>query len=376
MRRKPRRRLLPLLAVLAAASVPPGPAGAQTWSADAGVGQESHRLPAGTFDTFGGQLGIRRDGAEWLYLSAGIPFDASGTPWAAAGLGTRLPLLGLGPAGAPRAGIGVDLAGHGFGYADRVRETTGGGVVAEALPAAFVTAGPLRLDARSGMVHYARGGADTAFARTVHHSDARATYRADGFAAYGEARLVRADDGAYPFAGGGVEAELGVAAAWAYAGRWLDEDAEGTAEWGGGLRVPIALATSVYAAIRQDTRDPLFREPPRLSWTVGVSRRLGPGAVTAAPAPALAPRIAGDRVTFRVALSEASEAPSLAGDFTNWQPVPMTRGEGGWVLTLRVPSGVHRYAFRAADGNWFVPPGTPGRRDDGMGGVTAVVAVP
>jgi hypothetical protein len=376
MRRKPHWRRLPLLAALVAATVLPARADAQPWSAEAGVGQASHRLPAGTFDTFGGQLGIRREGAQWLYLSAGIPFDASGTPWAAAGLGTRLPLLVLGPAGEPRAGLGVDVAGHGFGYGDRVRETTGGGVVAEALPAAFVTAGPLRLDARSGMVHYARGGADTAFARTVHHSDGRATFRADGFAAYAEGRLVRADDGAYPFAGGGLEADLGVAATWAYAGRWLDDDAEGTAEWGGGLRVPIGVGASVYAAIRQDTRDPLFREPPRLSWTVGVSRRLGSAPALTAPSPALTPRIAGDRVTFRVPLGEASEAPTLAGDFTGWRPVPMTRGGGGWVVTLRVPSGVHRYAYRAANGDWFVPSGTPGRRDDGMGGVTAVVTVP
>lgn len=374
MRRKPHRRLLPLLAVLLAASVLPTRANAQPWSADAGVGQNSHRLPAGTFDTFGGQLGIRRDGAQWLYLSAGIPFDASGTPWAAAGLGTRLPLVGLGSADETWAGIGLDLAGHGFAYADRVRETTGGGVLAEALPAAFVAAGRLRLDVRSGMVHYARGGADTAFARTVHHSDGRATFHAGGFAAYGEARLVRADDGAYPFAGGGVEADLGAAAAWAYAGRWLDDAAEGTAEWGGGLRMPIGVGASVYAAFRQDTRDPLFREPPRRSWTVGVSRRLGPAPVLTAPA--LAPRIAGDRVTFRVALSEAREAPALAGDFTGWRPVLMTRGESGWVVTLRVPSGVYRYAYRTADGDWFVPAGTPGRRDDGMGGVTAVLAVP
>jgi hypothetical protein len=369
-----RRRMMPFAAaavVAAATAVAPHAAMGQTWTTDASVGQASHRLPAGTFDTFGAQAGLHFDGVRWTYLSAGLPFDASGTPWGSGGAGGRLPLVAAGAGDDVRLGAGIDLAAHAFGYADRVRETTGGGVVAEALPVVFVSAGAVRLDARTGVVHYGRGG-DTAFARTVHHSDARAAFAFGGVSVYGEARLVRAPEGPHPYVGGGVDAELGEVDVWARVGRWVD-DADGTASWGGGLRVPVADGTSAFAAVGQDARDPLFREAPRRSWSVGVSRRLGrpPG-----PLPGLAPQAAGGSVTFRVSLAQAREAPALAGDFTGWEAVRMQRTAGGWELTMRVAPGVHRYAYRTADGSWFVPPGTPGRRDDGMGGVTAVLAVP
>ena len=46
----------------------------------------------------------------------------------------------------------------------------------------------------------------------------------------------------------------------------------------------------------------------------------------------------------------------------------MQREGGEWVVRLPLSPGVYHYAFRAANGEWFVPPSTPGRRDDGMGG--------
>jgi hypothetical protein len=46
------------------------------------------------------------------------------------------------------------------------------------------------------------------------------------------------------------------------------------------------------------------------------------------------------------------------------------------VLELPLASGVYRFAFVAADGEWFVPEGYPGRMDDDMGGYVAVLVVP
>jgi hypothetical protein len=54
----------------------------------------------------------------------------------------------------------------------------------------------------------------------------------------------------------------------------------------------------------------------------------------------------------------------------------MTLAGGEWTATLVLPRGVYRYAFRRPDGSWFVPEGTPGRTDDGMGGAAAVLVVP
>jgi hypothetical protein len=36
---------------------------------------------------------------------------------------------------------------------------------------------------------------------------------------------------------------------------------------------------------------------------------------------------------------------------------------------------VYHYAFRSADGEWFVPASMAGRRDDGMGGHVAMLVV-
>ena len=74
-----------------------------------------------------------------------------------------------------------------------------------------------------------------------------------------------------------------------------------------------------------------------------------------------------------------SDAPagdvSIAGDFNGWQPAPMQREGGEWVIRLPLAPGVYHYAFRSSTGAWFVPSSSPGRRDDGMGGHVAVMVV-
>ena len=84
-------------------------------------------------------------------------------------------------------------------------------------------------------------------------------------------------------------------------------------------------------------------------------------------------------VKFEVLGYAGADAPagtvSIAGDFNNWQPAPMEREGGDWIVRLPLSPGVYHYAFRAASGDWFVPPSTPGRRDDGMGGFVAVLVV-
>jgi hypothetical protein len=69
-------------------------------------------------------------------------------------------------------------------------------------------------------------------------------------------------------------------------------------------------------------------------------------------------------------------APSFAGDFTGWKPVPMLRDGSRWTYTARLGPGVYHYAFVAEDGRWFVPESVAGRQDDGMGGHVAVLVVP
>ena len=83
-----------------------------------------------------------------------------------------------------------------------------------------------------------------------------------------------------------------------------------------------------------------------------------------------------DTVVLRLSATDApAGAVSIAGDFNNWQPAPMQRENGEWVVRLSLAPGVYHYAFRSANGDWFVPPSAAGRRDDGMGGHVAVMVV-
>jgi hypothetical protein len=71
-----------------------------------------------------------------------------------------------------------------------------------------------------------------------------------------------------------------------------------------------------------------------------------------------------------------SPPPMIAGDFTNWMPERMERHKQEWRYSIRVSSGVYHFAFRGADGRWFVPASFPNRTEDGMGGWVAVLVIP
>jgi 1,4-alpha-glucan branching enzyme len=82
------------------------------------------------------------------------------------------------------------------------------------------------------------------------------------------------------------------------------------------------------------------------------------------------------RVQVRIPVADAPASDVfIAGSFNGWQPLPMHREGDSWVVELTLPSGVYDYAFRSADGKWFVPASTAGRRSDGMGGYVARLVV-
>ena len=54
----------------------------------------------------------------------------------------------------------------------------------------------------------------------------------------------------------------------------------------------------------------------------------------------------------------------------------MARYEHEWRYLANLVSGVYYFAFRNAQGEWFVPNGFPNRTNDGMGGRVAVLVVP
>ena|ERR1051326_3398496 len=83
------------------------------------------------------------------------------------------------------------------------------------------------------------------------------------------------------------------------------------------------------------------------------------------------------QMLVRLAAREAgTPPPSIAGDFTKWTPVRMKRHGDEWRYSVQLSPGVYRFAFRGADGDWFVPARFPNRTDDEMGGWVAVLIVP
>jgi hypothetical protein len=132
---------------------------------------------------------------------------------------------------------------------------------------------------------------------------------------------------------------------------------------------------NLEASLQQDANDPLYWNSPRRLWSLGVSRALGGRARTPVPVVPVVADASGGTVTLRIPLDEAEEAPTVAGDFNQWQPMRMTRAGEHWVATVAAAPGVYHYAFQRADGSWFVPASIPDRVDDGFGGESAVLIV-
>lgn len=82
---------------------------------------------------------------------------------------------------------------------------------------------------------------------------------------------------------------------------------------------------------------------------------------------------AGTRIVLH---APAAAQVELAGDFTDWQPVPLDRAGGDtWETVIVIPSGLHRLNVRIDGGPWIAPAGTT-RATDEFGGTVGMVAIP
>lgn len=83
----------------------------------------------------------------------------------------------------------------------------------------------------------------------------------------------------------------------------------------------------------------------------------------------------GDSLRVVIVRSTAARV-EIVGDFTDWEPVPMTSMPNGeWRLERNIPPGPHRVAIRVDGGPWRVPPNLPRVADD-FGGEVGIVTVP
>lgn len=356
--------------ILMLAAYTPAAGRAQVWSVDVYAGGATYGDVAPGVGTTNAVLGIRYTGLSggWLYAAAAAPFSAGDPFWAAAGLGRRVAAqIGL-------VSLGVDLAGHGYSFRDPNVGETGVGGTAVGMPVLAVGSNTARLELRSGVRHYALSYRGTSLSRTLQESDVRVSVRPAPMLDIGaEVRHARAEEDAYTYAGGTAAFVRGKVDAWASAGRWL-HDALPDMSWSAGARMDVGRRFDIWASIQQESTDPLYWNGPRQTWNVGVSRRFG-GTDAASRILVSAAVPAANGVTFSVPVAEAGEAPAVAGDFNEWQPVALRRSGDVWTVTLPIPPGMYHYAFQAANGTWFLPSSVTARIDDGFGGESALLIV-
>ena len=71
----------------------------------------------------------------------------------------------------------------------------------------------------------------------------------------------------------------------------------------------------------------------------------------------------------------AASRVEIAGDFSGWQPVALTRAGGGWwAAQVTLASGAQQIAVRTDGGAWLVPPGLPALVDE-FGGSSGLLVV-
>ena len=75
--------------------------------------------------------------------------------------------------------------------------------------------------------------------------------------------------------------------------------------------------------------------------------------------------------------ASAARSVEIMGDFTDWQPMPLSpaRPSGTWSLSLPLASGVHQVNVRIDGGEWIVPAGLTSVRDE-FGGSVGIMLVP
>lgn len=360
---------------------------AQEWSLTAQTGRIRSALDPAQATAQSFAAGLRYDDpTASLRLSAGVPTNAVDALWAGLGGWKRWSAK----AGAVVAG--VDLAGSAFLTADRTRQDagplpgplgpplapyadrSGSALAGQAMPVLGLEGARVQLHARAGLSRYAARFGGERSDRTVRVADAQLTLAPTASVALVPVvrRFEPRHERAATYAGVTALAASRRVSVWGGVGRWSAGIGEGT-PWSAGGRLQLNSLVSLDGTVRRDTYDPLYLQPPQTSWSVGLMVRLGRRRPDLAP-PVPAAYVDG-RASIRLPVSASRARPSIAGDFTDWKPVPMERSGAHWTYTVALAPGVYHYAFVSPTGEWFVPESVAGRRDDGMGGHVAVLVV-
>jgi hypothetical protein len=345
---------------------------AQEWNLDTYAGRASYKVAPGSVASQTGVLGIRFNQDRRIFQAAvAAPFSNEDVMWGMAEVGDRFAIR----RGDLAAGADVSLFAH--GQRDRVANIAGHGLVVEALPMVSRRLGAGVLEVRSGPRWYGAWLGDADWTRTLWTTDLRAGIApGESLGLESSVRHERGQQGeAYTRAGFSVAAMLGRTTLRGSLGGWVHGVADANPEWEFSVAIPLRPNVSISTTAGHESFSPQFLGPPRTSWSAGMTFRIGGRRAPARDT--VAETHPNSRIVLRLPLQEVhTPPPSVAGDFTNWMPVRMERGENEWRLSVELPAGVHHFAYLNADGKWFVPESAPNRTDDGMGGWVAVLVIP
>ncbi len=164
-------------------------------------------------------------------------------------------------------------------------------------------------------------------------------------------------------------------------GRRFSRTTPETTIWGVSASRGISPSVAVVAAAGRSGSDPVTSVPGARYFALGLRLKVGQPVLPPAPAPATASMTAPFRIgpALGAAREIVIQAPTaegveLAGDFTDWKPVPLQPwGENAWRALLPISPGLHRLAIRIDGGAWQAPPGTRPLTSEFGGEVTEVV---
>lgn len=263
--------------------------------------------------------------------------------------------------------------GSAFAFDDRIIDGAGAGSTLWLEAERPVRVAPLDLRLRASARHGWRTRAGESSSRLLGRAGVASGVRAGPLAVWAVVDHWLADESGYTQVGGRVGLYEPQYQLWGSFAHWLDDDLPGTG-WDVGGRLSVSDRVSVIARGGVQAADILFWIPPQRTWSVGLQLRTGGSpAMALVPVPVL--RDGRRAITLTLPDGRLADAPAVAGTFSEWRPLTMRRGDDGWEIDVVLEPGVHEYSFRTADGEWFVPEGTPGRKPDGFGGHVAVVIV-
>jgi hypothetical protein len=151
-----------------------------------------------------------------------------------------------------------------------------------------------------------------------------------------------------------------VIAAQVSAGRYLADPLRGSLAGryvNAGFRITMAGGRSAVRAPDE-----------RLRSQVRLPQPLPPGA----PELRVTEALSGTRTLTIVA--PGARTIEIAGDFSDWQPVPLQVRGDTWMLGVALPPGVHRLNVRVDGGRWVVPRGATPQTDE-FGGTVGLIVV-